>query len=66
MFAKQEGLGALAMILLRFEFDVLGYTDKEGKDTDRFPGFADQYPGSGALTPGGDLKVRMRLRERLN
>ena len=66
VFAKQEGLGALAMILLRFEFEVLGFTDKEGKAIDHFPGFANQYPGSGALMPGGDLKVKVRRRERLN
>jgi cytochrome P450 len=63
VFAKQEGLGALAMILLRFEFEVLGFMDKAGNTIDHFPGFADQYPGSGALTPGGDLKVKIRRRE---
>ena len=66
VFAKQEGMGALAMILLRFEFDVLGFVDKDSKAIDHFPGFANQYPGAGALTPGGDFKVRMRRRERLN
>lgn len=66
VFAKQEGIGALAMILLRFDFEVLGFLDKQGKDIDRFPGFADQYPGAGALVPGGDLKVKMKRRGRLN
>ena len=66
VFAKQEGLGALAMVLLRFEFEILGFVDKDRKAIDHFPGFANQYPGSGALTPGGDIKVRMRRRERLN
>ena len=66
VFAKQEGVGALAMILLRFEFEVLGFVNKDGENTDKFPGFANQYPGAGALMPGGDLKVKMRRRERLN
>lgn len=65
VFAKQEGLGALAMILLRFEFDVLGFMDKDGNAMDQFPGFANQYPGAGALTPGGDFKVKIRRRERV-
>ncbi|KAK5110468.1 hypothetical protein LTR62_005819 [Meristemomyces frigidus] len=64
VFAKQEGLGALAMILLKFEFEVKGYRDVDGKPTGAFPGFAKAYPGSGALTPGGDMMVRMKLRDR--
>ena len=66
VFAKQEALGAFAMVLLRFDFDVLGFVDKDGKETDDFPGFARVFPGSGALTPSGDLKVKMRRRETLN
>ena len=64
VFAKQEALGALAMVLLRFEFDVLGFVDSDGKDTDAFPGFATAFPGSGGLVAGGSLKVRMRRTER--
>jgi cytochrome P450 len=66
VFAKQEGLGALAMVLIRFQFEVLGFMDKDGNSIAHLPGFANQYPGSGALTPDGDFKVRMRRRERLN
>lgn len=66
VFAKQEALGALAMVLLRFEFEVLGFVDKDGKPMNGMIGPADQYPGAGALVPGGDMKVRMRRRERLN
>ena len=66
VFAKQEGLGALAMVLLRFEFEVLGFVDSRGKPMEEFVGPGDQYPGAGALMPGGDMKVRMRRRERRN
>ena len=66
VFAKQEGIGALAMALLRFDFEVLGFVDEDGKKTDEFPCPGKQYPGAGALMPGGDLKVRIRRRERAN
>ena len=62
VFAKQEGLGALAMVLLRFDFDVVGFVDGEGKPSQTFPGFAKAFAGSGALAPGGDIKIRMRKR----
>ncbi|KAK3671323.1 hypothetical protein LTR78_008783 [Recurvomyces mirabilis] len=62
VFAKQEALGALAMILLRFEFEVKGFKDMDGKTTAHFPGFAKAFPGSGALVPGGDMMVKIRRR----
>ncbi len=64
VFAKQEALGALAMVLLRFDFEMLGFVDKDGKATDEFVQPALVYPGTAALAPGGDMKVRMRKRER--
>ena len=66
VFAKQEALGALAMVLLKFEFQVIDFADCDGKATGAFPGFASAFPGSGALVPGGDLRVQMRRRESLN
>lgn len=63
LFAKQEALGALAMILLRFGFDVKGFVDGDGKPTKSFPGFARSFAGSGALVPGGDIMVRIRRRD---
>lgn len=62
VFAKQEAVGALAMVLLEFDFDVLGFVDAQGHRTEAFPGFAKAFAGSGALAPGGDLRVRMRPR----
>nr|POE73016.1 cholesterol 7-alpha-monooxygenase [Quercus suber] len=62
VFAKQEALGALALILLRFEFEVKGFVDKDQKSVDAFPGFAKAFAGSGALAPGGDLKVKIKRR----
>lgn len=62
VFAKQEGLGALAMILLKFDFEVKRFINADKKPTDAFPGFARAFAGSGALVPSGDLKVRVRRR----
>ena len=62
VFAKQEAIGALAMILLRFDFEVVGFVDLEGKSTQIFPGLGKAFAGSGTLSPGGDIKVRMRAR----
>lgn len=63
IFAKQEALGALAMVLLRFDFDVKGFVDVDKKPTNSFPGMPKAFPGSGALSPGGDMRVRIRRRE---
>ncbi|RMY79302.1 hypothetical protein D0863_00093 [Hortaea werneckii] len=62
VFAKQEAVGALAMVLLKFDFEVVGFLDEKGNPTQEFPGFARAFAGSGALAPGGDLRVRIRAR----
>ena len=60
VFAKQEGLGALAMVLSRFEFEVTGFLDINKKETKSFPGFPKVFAGSGTLAPGGDVKVKVK------
>ncbi|KAI7124653.1 hypothetical protein KC343_g17159, partial [Hortaea werneckii] len=62
VFAKQEAVGALAMVLLKLDFEVVGFLDEKGNPTQEFPGFAKAFAGSGALAPGGDLRVRIRAR----
>ncbi|KAF2172711.1 hypothetical protein M409DRAFT_62435 [Zasmidium cellare ATCC 36951] len=62
IFAKQEAIGALAMVLLKFDFDVKGYIDIDKKPTKDFPGMPKAFPGSGALSPGGDMKVKISRR----
>ena len=62
VFAKQEAIGALAMVLMKFDFDVKGFVDADKKETDAFPGFAKAFAGSGALVPGGDFRVKIRRR----
>lgn len=62
IFAKQEAIAALAMVLSRFELDVKGFVELDGTATDQFPGFKKAFPGSGALVPGGDIMVKVRKR----
>ncbi|KAF1352502.1 cytochrome P450 [Delphinella strobiligena] len=62
VFAKQEVLAAVAMVLLGFEFDILGYLDGQGNATSRFPGIRKSYPGTGTVCMDGDLRVRVRKR----
>jgi cytochrome P450 len=62
LFAKQEVLGSVAMTLLAFDFELLGFLDKQGKDTTKFPGIRNSFNGSGILAAEGDLKVRIKRR----
>lgn len=62
VFAKQEVLAAVAMVLLSFEFDVLGFVDGQGNATQKFPGIRQNYPGTGTVCIDGDIKVRARKR----
>ncbi|KAK3072640.1 hypothetical protein LTR53_006455 [Teratosphaeriaceae sp. CCFEE 6253] len=63
VFAKQEALGALAIVLLTFEFEVKGFVDAKKKPTSEFPGYARAFAGSGAVVPGGDIMVKMKRRQ---
>lgn len=62
VFAKQEVLAAVAMVLLGFEFEVLGFVDGKEIATQKFPGIRQNYPGTGTVCMDGDLKVRIRRR----
>jgi len=62
VFAKQEVFSAVAMVLLNFEFDVLGFVDDKGKSTPKFPGLRSSYQGSGVMVASGDLSVKIRKR----
>ncbi|KAK0937496.1 hypothetical protein LTR29_010934 [Friedmanniomyces endolithicus] len=63
IFAKQEALGALAMVLLRFDFEVLGFVDEKKKPTEAFPGLARAFVGSAVVVPGGDVRVKIRRKQ---
>ncbi len=66
VFAKQEALGAFAMVLLRFDVEVVGNVDKDGEEAAEMPGFANAFPGSGGLVPGGDMKVKITRRSSMD
>jgi hypothetical protein len=60
VFAKQEILASVAMILLEFEFEFVDFLDNTGKATTKFPGLSAAYPGSGVVVMSGDMKVRIK------
>ncbi|KAK5096250.1 hypothetical protein LTR70_003111 [Exophiala xenobiotica] len=62
VFAKQEIIASVAVVLLAFEFDVLGYVDGKGKATGRFPGLRDTLPGSAVMVASGDVRVNVKRR----
>jgi cytochrome P450 len=72
VFAKQEMLAAVSMLLSKFEIEFveyLGYDKrgdavKLGKSTAGFPRYKQQYAGNGTLAMDGDIRVRMRRRRR--
>ena len=63
VFAKQEIIASVAMVLLTFEFETLGYVDGKGKPTQKFPGLRDTLPGSAVMVAGGDYRVRVKRRK---
>jgi hypothetical protein len=64
VFAKQEVLASVALVLLTFEFEVVRFVDGQGKTRKGFPGIKQAYSGTGVVAMDGDIKVRMRRRER--
>lgn len=56
LFAKQETLVAVALTLLSFDIEPADKTSYT------VPGLAKAKPGSGSLSPGGDVKVWLRPR----
>ncbi|KAH9819862.1 25-hydroxycholesterol 7-alpha-hydroxylase-like [Teratosphaeria destructans] len=63
VFAKQEALGAIAMILLRFDITVQGFVDAQKKSKEMFPKPAKAFTGTSVLAPGGDMIVKVRRRQ---
>lgn len=63
-FAKQEVLASVALLLMAFEFEPLGFVDEQGKDKKEFPGLRESFSGSGIMLMDGDMKVKFRRRKR--
>ncbi|KAL9061958.1 MAG: hypothetical protein Q9206_000144 [Seirophora lacunosa] len=62
LFAKQEIMVAVAMVLRMYDFEMVGYADGQGKRTDKFPGMRSKLPGTGIGLPDGDILVRIKRR----
>jgi hypothetical protein len=62
VFAKQEVLGAVGIVLTKFEFEVGGFVDLNGKERTTFPGLRDAYGGTGVMSMDEDMMVKIRRR----
>lgn len=63
VFAKQEVLAAVALVLLNFEVEVKGFVDEKGRSTEKFPGLRSAFAGSGVCVVGGDVRVKIKRRK---
>jgi hypothetical protein len=61
VFAKQEILAAVAIVLLSFEFEFVGWVNPFSKDKEeRFPRIKKGYIGNGVVAADRDMRVRVR------
>ncbi len=63
VFAKQEILASVAMLLLTFDFEFVDYVDDRGNSRKTFPGLRQSFGGSGVTAMEGDMKVRIKRRK---
>jgi len=61
-FAKQEIMAAVALIVLNFDLEVLGFTNMDGTPSARRPHLDAAYHGAGVSPPDRDIKIRLRRR----
>lgn len=59
-FAKQEILVAVGVMIVRFDIEMIGYIERDGKNSERGPEPDVKNAGSGALLPDRDIMVRLR------
>ena len=68
VFARQEVLGAVALVLLNYDIEFKEYVGSNGKargtDVKGIPRPKKQYSGSGVVSLDGDIKVRIRRRRK--
>ncbi|KAK3169358.1 hypothetical protein OEA41_008741 [Lepraria neglecta] len=63
VFGKQEILASVALVLLAFEFEPLGFVDEQRKSKNEFPGLRKSYSGSGIMAMDGDMRVKIKSRK---
>ncbi|KAH7322417.1 putative cytochrome P450 [Stachybotrys elegans] len=59
-FAKFEVFSAIGLILSRFDIELIGWTQTDGKPSDRAARADLRYSGAGAMPPDRDMKIRWR------
>ncbi|KAK0917458.1 hypothetical protein LTR02_000323 [Friedmanniomyces endolithicus] len=64
-FAKQEVLGTVAVLLLNFDIDFVGFTG-QGSGKHGFPGIKKGYAGNQVVGIEGDMRVRIKKRDSVN
>ena len=64
VLAKQESFAAVALVLLSFHIDVLGFMNEQGKRTGNFPKIRNSYSESGIMVTDCDMIVRIRRKTR--
>ena len=62
-FARQEVLLAVAMMVLRFEIELVGFVELDGHKRSGKPESDVRTAGASAMMPDGDCLVRMRRRK---
>ena len=61
-FAKQEILIAIAVMLVKFEIEFVGFVETDGKARKRALSYDPKGAGAGGLFPDGDLRCKIRRR----
>jgi cytochrome P450 len=59
LFAKQEILAAVALLVLKFDIEPQGWVTADGKKSDRAAKLSAGFDGAGVIPPDRDMLVRM-------
>ncbi|KAF4624105.1 hypothetical protein G7Y89_g14068 [Cudoniella acicularis] len=59
-FAKHEILITIALLVSKFEIEVVGWTKLDGSPSEREAGSDARFSGAGAMPPDRDLKMRWK------
>lgn len=72
-FAKQEVLGSIAVLLLNFDTEVIGFVKRSGnetvdagKDAAAFPKLKEGFAGNVVVGLDGDMRVKLHRKPRTN
>ena len=62
IFAKQEVLASVAVVLLSFEIIPQRFVDEKGKTSTTFPEFRESFSGSGIMATDADMMIKIKGR----